>query len=152
LRISLEEKASKRSGRRNTPQIPLTYRSNPSIHRAESISPSLPAFPFLPSLAAQRQEAAAGRCLCLPLRWILRPLAVCWSGDPAARASAGFLFCWSRKLASCHVVTYGLPYSEGSSLCAHRPLASQSMGGRMHCPGSFHGGCLLCCCMAYNPE
>lgn len=49
----------KQARRGNTPQIPLTYRSNPSIHRAESISPSFPhRFPFLPL------PLAAGSCVC----------------------------------------------------------------------------------------
>lgn len=62
------------------------------------------------------------------------------------------LVCRSKKLASRHVVTDALPYSEGPSLHAYRPLASQSMGGHMHCLGSFHGARLVCHRVAHAQE
>jgi hypothetical protein len=61
-------------------------------------------FLFLPPPSAQRAHArtrrearpprAGRRSISFSLRWILRPLAARWSGDPAARASAASsLFC-----------------------------------------------------------
>jgi len=90
----------KRASAENTPQIPLTYRSsNPSStkHKKLCISPS--PLPFLFSLLrphsarAGRRPPPARSSVSIALRWILRPLAVRWSGDPAARASAASSFC-----------------------------------------------------------